>query len=145
MGCGDGECECFGKWCRVSSISSIRIMLIRFREDTNKVTSVSWSNDGAYLAIGLDTGDIEVWDVEENKKMRTMKGHLARVPVMSWHGHVLTSGCRDGSIYHHDVRVAKHKVMELVGHNAEVCGLAWRSDGQFLASGGNDNVVNCWE
>ncbi|KIR25284.1 cell division control protein [Cryptococcus deuterogattii 99/473] len=114
-------------------------------EDTNKVTSVSWSNDGAYLAIGLDTGDIEIWDVEENKKMRTMKGHLARVPAMSWHGHVLTSGCRDGSIYHHDVRVAKHKVMELVGHNAEVCGLAWRSDGQFLASGGNDNVVNCWD
>jgi hypothetical protein len=27
----------------------------------------------------------------------------------------------------------------------QVCGLTWRSDGQILASGGNDNVVNCWE
>ncbi|KAK8853075.1 hypothetical protein IAR55_003776 [Kwoniella newhampshirensis] len=114
-------------------------------EDANQVTSVSWSNDGAYLAVGTDAGEVEIWDVEEGKKMRTMAGHSARIPSMSWHGHVLSSGCRDGSIYHHDVRVAKHKVMELVGHTAEVCGLTWRADGQFLASGGNDNVVNCWD
>ncbi|WWC71848.1 uncharacterized protein I206_105807 [Kwoniella pini CBS 10737] len=114
-------------------------------EDRPKVTAVSWSDDGAFLAIGNDAGEVEVWDVEEGKKMRTMGGHAARIPSMSWHGHVLSSGCRDGSIYHHDVRVARHKVMELVGHNAEVCGLTWRSDGQFLASGGNDNVVNCWD
>jgi WD40 repeat protein len=35
--------------------------------------------------------------------------------------------------------------MELNGHTAEVCGLTWRGDGQLLASGGNDNVVNCWD
>ncbi|WWD03486.1 hypothetical protein V865_001538 [Kwoniella europaea PYCC6329] len=114
-------------------------------EDRPKVTAVSWSNDGAYLAVGTDAGEVEVWDVEEGKKMRVMGGHSARIPSLSWHGHVLSSGCRDGSIHHHDVRVAKHKVMELIGHNAEVCGLTWRSDGQFLASGGNDNVVNCWD
>ena len=83
------------------------------------MTSVSWSKDGSYLAIGNDAGEVEIWDVEEGKKMRVMGGHQARVPSLSWHGHVLSSGCRDGSIYHHDVRVAKHKVMELVGHSAE--------------------------
>ncbi len=106
---------------------------------------MSWSNDGSYLAIGNDAGEVEIWDVEEGKKMRVMGGHLARVPSLSWNGHVLSSGCKDGSIYHHDVRVAKHKVMELIGHTAEVCGLAWRGDGIMLASGGNDNAVNCWE
>lgn len=125
------------------------------------MTAVSWSNDGSYLAIGNDAGEVEIWDVEEGKRMRIMAGHNARVPSLSWHGHVLSSGCRDGSIHHHDVRVAKHKVMELNGHTAEVrartracwnmlltlqvCGLSWRSDGQLLASGGNDNVVNAWE
>lgn len=109
------------------------------------ITSVSWSTDGCYLAIGLDTGDVEIWDVEEGKKMRTMTGHSARIPSMSWFGHTLSSGCKDGSIWHHDVRVAKHKVMELSGHTGEVCGLTWRPDGGLLASGGNDNVVNCWE
>jgi cell division cycle protein 20 (cofactor of APC complex) len=84
------------------------------------VTAVSWSNDGSYLAIGNDAGEVEVWDVDEGKRMRIMGGHNARVPSLSWHGHVLSSGCRDGSIHHHDVRVAKHKVMELMGHTAEV-------------------------
>jgi cell division cycle protein 20 (cofactor of APC complex) len=81
---------------------------------------MSWSNDGSYLAIGNDAGDVEVWDVDEGKRMRVMSGHNARVPSLSWHGHVLSSGCRDGSIHHHDVRVARHKVMELMGHTAEV-------------------------
>jgi cell division cycle protein 20 (cofactor of APC complex) len=114
-------------------------------EDEVCVTAVSWSDDGSYLAIGKDTGDVEIWDCDTGKKMRSMGGHNGRVPTLSWNGHVLSSGCRDGSIHHHDVRVANHKVMELIGHNAEVCGLTWRADGQLLASGGNDNVVNCWE
>jgi len=33
----------------------------------------------------------------------------------------------------------------LLGHSGEVCGLKWRSDGELLASGGNDNVVNVWD
>lgn len=35
--------------------------------------------------------------------------------------------------------------MELNGHSGEVCGLKWREDGELLASGGNDNVVNIWD
>lgn len=114
-------------------------------EESSTVCSVSWSSDGAYLAVGNENGEVEIWDVEESKRMRVMAGHNARVPTLSWFGHILSSGCRDGSIFHHDVRVAQHKVMELRGHAAEVCGLKWRPDGQLLASGGNDNVVNCWD
>lgn len=109
------------------------------------MTAVSWSNDGSFLALGLDSGSVEIWDVELGKKLRVMGGHNARIPSLSWNGHVLSSGCRDGSIWHHDVRLAQHKVMELIGHTAEVCGLKWRTDGGLLASGGNDNAVNVWE
>lgn len=35
--------------------------------------------------------------------------------------------------------------MELLGHKSEVCGLVWRVDGELLASGGNDNIVNIWD
>lgn len=31
------------------------------------------------------------------------------------------------------------------GHGQEVCGLVWSSDGQYLASGGGDNMVKIWE
>ncbi|KAF8061490.1 WD40-repeat-containing domain protein [Lyophyllum atratum] len=109
------------------------------------VSSVDFSNDGAFLGVGLGTGDVELWDVESGQKLRTMAGHLGQVATLSWHQHILTSGCGDGSIWHHDVRVPRHKVMELLGHTGEVCGVKWRADGELLASGGNDNVVNIWD
>lgn len=114
-------------------------------QEGSYVASVDFSNDGAFLAVGMGTGDVELWDVETNSKLRTMAGHQAQVAAMSWNGHILSSACGDGSIWHHDVRIARHKVMELLGHTGEVCGLKWRQDGEMLASGGNDNVVNVWD
>ncbi|KAJ3965585.1 WD40 repeat-like protein [Lentinula raphanica] len=109
------------------------------------VSSLDFSNDGTFLGVGLGQGDVELWDAETGQKLRTMNGHQAQVATLSWNQHILTSGCGDGSIWHHDVRIQRHKVMELLGHSGEVCGLKWRSDGELLASGGNDNVVNIWD
>lgn len=109
------------------------------------VSGIKWSGDGAFLSIGFSDGDIEIWDVEEQSKTRSMNGHTARVGVMSWDRHIMSSGSRDGSIWNHDVRLPEHKVSEFNNHTAEVCGLEWRSDGTQLASGGNDNVVNIWD
>jgi cell division cycle 20, cofactor of APC complex len=109
------------------------------------ISSVKFSNDGAFLATAFGTGAIELWDVECNRRLRTMYGRQAQIASMSWSSHILSSGCADGAIWNHDVRVANHKVMEMIGHNGEVCGLEWKPDGEMLASGGNDNVVNIWD
>ena len=109
------------------------------------VSSVDFSNDGAYLGIGVGTGEVELWDIESGQKLRTMAGHQGQIAALSWYQHILSSACGDGSIWHHDVRMPRHKVMELLGHTGEVCGLKWREDGELLASGGNDNVVNVWD
>ncbi|ORX61009.1 WD40 repeat-like protein [Piromyces finnis] len=118
-------------------------------EDTSKVggdvCSISWTQDGKYLGVGTSEGDTQIWDVEQDRKLRSMYGHITRVGVLSWDKYILSSGCRDGSIYQHDVRIEKHKTQELLGHCAEVCGLSWKNDGQLLASGGNDNLVNIWD
>ncbi|KAI0279591.1 hypothetical protein BGY98DRAFT_968283 [Russula aff. rugulosa BPL654] len=62
-----------------------------------------------------------------------MGRYQAPIAALSWHGHILSSACGDGSIWHHDsdVRVARHKVMELLGH----------SECELLASGRNHNMV----
>ncbi|KAL4934363.1 WD40 repeat domain-containing protein [Aspergillus undulatus] len=109
------------------------------------ISSVKWSGDGAYVGVGLGTGEVQIWDVEEGTKLRSMFGHESRVGVMGWSKHTLSTGARSGLVFNHDVRIAQHKVAELVSHTSEVCGLEWRSDGAQLATGGNDNLVNIWD
>lgn len=38
----------------------------------------------------------------------------------------------------------EHNVLTTNGHTQEVCGLKWSPDGRYLASGGNDNLLNVW-
>ena len=109
------------------------------------VSSVKWSGDGAYVGVGLGSGEVQIWDVEERTKLRSMFGHETRVGVMGWNKHTLSTGARSGLVFNHDVRIATHKVAELVSHTSEVCGLEWRSDGAQLATGGNDNLVSIWD
>lgn len=73
-----------------------------------------------------------------------MDGHGARIGSLAWNSFVVSSGSKDGQIIHHDVRQRNHNIGSLSGHTQEVCGLKWSPDGKFLASGGNDNLVNIW-
>lgn len=109
------------------------------------VSSVKWSGDGAYVSVGLGTGEVQIWDVEEQVKIRSMHGHDSRVGVMGWNKHTLSTGARSGLVFNHDVRIHEHKIAELVSHTSEVCGLEWRADGAQLATGGNDNLVSIWD
>lgn len=114
-------------------------------EQDNYITSVSWIQEGNYLAVGTNNADVQLWDCEAIKQVRNMRGHSARVGALAWNAHILSSGSRDSSIIHHDVRVAQHVTATLVAHQQEVCGLKWSPDGTHLASGGNDNLLNVWE
>jgi len=46
------------------------------------VASLRWSGDGAYVSVGLGTGEVQIWDVEDGTKLRSMFGHETRVSVM---------------------------------------------------------------
>ncbi|KAM3659138.1 LOW QUALITY PROTEIN: cell division cycle protein 20 homolog [Ammospiza maritima maritima] len=108
------------------------------------ISSVSWIKDGDYLAVGTSSVEVQLWDIEQQKRLRTMTGLCARVGTLSWNSCIVSSGARTGHIHHHDVRVAEHHVATLAGHTEEVCGLRWSLDGRYLASGGNDSLVNVW-
>lgn len=43
------------------------------------------------------------------------------------------------------MRVQNHAVGTFSHHTQEVCGLAWSPDGQYLASGANDNTLCIWD
>ncbi|XP_055637813.1 cell division cycle protein 20 homolog [Toxorhynchites rutilus septentrionalis] len=113
-------------------------------EGSDHACSLGWIQEGHILAVGTNTGTVELWDCEQMKRLRVMDGHTGRVGVLAWNSYVVCSGSRDGTIVNHDVRTRDHNVAVLRGHSQEVCGLKWSTDGKYLASGGNDNLVNVW-
>lgn len=104
-------------------------------------TSIKWSNTGEHLALGLSNGVTEVYDIETTKPIRTFSGHLDRVGSLSWNNQILTTGSRDSSILHRDMRAPNQYITKIETHDQEVCGLTWNVTGNKLASGGNDNLV----
>ncbi|TKX27531.1 WD domain-containing protein 3 [Elsinoe australis] len=110
-----------------------------------QITSVGWIQRGSHLAIGTSRGLVTVWDTVMKRRLRTMTGHSARVSSMAWNQHILSTGSRDRTILHRDVRSPDQYCRRLIGHKQEVCGLRWNHETQQLASGGNDNKIFVWD
>ena len=107
--------------------------------DGDTVNSVAWNEKGQYVAVGTSKGHVQIWDSIASKRIRTIEGHQMRVGALAWNGDQLSSGSRDRIILQRDIRGQGER--KLQGHRQEICGLKWSPDGQFLASGGNDNKL----
>ena len=126
--------------------NNLETYLLTKNENEIEYCSSSFMDNGVCLALGLNNGDIELWDIEKQIKIRTLVGHSDRVGTLTWNGYNLYSGSKDTNILSHDVRIKNHLIMKLSrGHNKEVCTIKWNSDFKYLASGGNDNLVCLWD
>ncbi|KAL1556798.1 B-type cell cycle switch protein ccs52A [Salvia divinorum] len=110
----------------------------------HSVCSVGWAQHNTHLAVGTSNGKLQLWDTSRCKRIRTMDGHRQRVGALAWSSSTLSSGSRDKSILHRDIRAREDYVSKLTGHTLEVCGLKWSYDNRELASGGNDNRLLVW-
>ena len=68
------------------------------KEDNQYISSVKWIKEGNVLGVGDSEGCVELWDVGQTKKIRTMRGHSGRITCMDWNQHILVCGDREGSI-----------------------------------------------
>eukprot|EP00756_Hemistasia_phaeocysticola_P007588 Hpha_TRINITY_DN14326_c0_g2::TRINITY_DN14326_c0_g2_i1::g.86783::m.86783/K03363/CDC20; cell division cycle 20, cofactor of APC complex len=115
-------------------------------DNDNLITSVAWREQGPVCAAATSAGgDVQIWDAGRQRRLRVMGGHTERVCALAWSGNVLTSGGRDGKVIHHDVRVKRHKVAELKGHDGEVSAMQYSPDACTLATGGVDGKVLIWD
>ncbi|XP_044493642.1 cell division cycle 20.3, cofactor of APC complex-like [Mangifera indica] len=117
-------------------------------DEDNYPTSVIWSQDARNLAVGYMNSELQIWDAETSKLVRKLEGHHRRVTTVSWNqwnGHILTSAGLDKSIINHDVRVSNNVTSCIKAHSEEVVRVKWSTEGNVLASGGNDNLVYIWE
>lgn len=70
------------------------------------ISSVSFSElgRGNYLSIGTLKGEVQIWDLQAQKKVRTLTGHQMRVGATAWSDTVIASGSKDRSILVRDLR-----------------------------------------
>jgi len=114
-------------------------------DEEDYVTSVNWAPDGNHIAVGTNNAEVQIWDASRARKVRTLKGHEARVGALAWNGTQLATGSRDTTVMTHDVRIREHCTNTFTCHSQEVCGLKWSPSGTQLASGGNDNSLHIYD
>ncbi|WKX94402.1 hypothetical protein Q1695_011563 [Nippostrongylus brasiliensis] len=120
--------------------------------EMNLITSVKWSLDGKFLAVGFKDGSLKLYDPQRvvpvggKLELRTMRPpRQSRNGVLSWRGAVVSAGYQSGQIIHHDVRISNHITGVWEGHDREVVGLHWSHNQTKLASGSGDNTVRVWD
>lgn len=56
------------------------------------------------IAVGSESGEVQVWDIQKMKKVRSLIGHSNRVGAISWNSTILSTGSRDKTILNRDLR-----------------------------------------
>ncbi|KAL0572080.1 substrate-specific activator of APC-dependent proteolysis [Marasmius crinis-equi] len=118
----------------------------------DEYSSVAWMKTENTVAVGTYDGHITIYDAVAQQPIRSYRNAHdgKRVGCLSWTSSIISSGSRDHSVQHHDIRDPSSCPFKTsIGHKQEVCGIKWSGDGgpdkALLASGGNDNKVCVWD
>ena len=111
---------------------------------TGRVSSVSFSLDGAMLASGSDDGTVKLWDLPAGTHTATPEGHAQPVFVVGFspEGTLLASGSEDGTVKLWDIE--KRAIISTLYNRTGVTSISFSPDGATLASGCQDNTIKLW-
>ncbi|EME48918.1 hypothetical protein DOTSEDRAFT_109772, partial [Dothistroma septosporum NZE10] len=134
----------------------------------------SVAGGSAILAIGRGDGQITLWsplDLDPRFssdqpapvscvcfRPNPVKRHSVREPGMLVNTEELLVGDKVGHVYYYSIEWPVQSDVDLFGwpgsmtllsrlecHTQQICGIAWSSDGDFFATGGNDNQMFLYE
>ena len=110
---------------------------------------VAFSPDGKTLAAGLESGEVQLFDVANGWQVATLSGHGGRVRWLGFHPDgrslVVAGPLTDNAVFVWDL-TRRTQPRRLLGHDSEVLTGAWRADGQLLITAGStDGTVRLWD
>jgi WD40 repeat protein/serine/threonine protein kinase len=130
---------------------------------SSKVNCIDFSPSGELLASGSDDGAVKLWDVASGREVKTLKGHFGKVNcvVFSLGGALLVSGSDNRAVklwnvkrgrevrrgwkrFIANVRAAYSGYQVLSWDSKKVESMALSPDGEILATGSSDGLVNLW-
>eukprot|EP01027_Heterolobosea_sp_BB2_P009194 GEZU01013587.1.p1 GENE.GEZU01013587.1~~GEZU01013587.1.p1 ORF type:complete len:256 (-),score=31.94 GEZU01013587.1:192-959(-) len=104
-----------------------------------RVVTLGWNSRGK-LASGAET--VRVWNIEQNAREVELKGHANHVVCLTWdpsNVDRLGTGSNDKTVKIWDVRQAKcAQTVTTAGENINI---AWSPDGNCIAVGNKDDVL----
>lgn len=112
---------------------------------TNDVRSVCFSPEGSRLALGMENGEVSIWDFVIGRRLRWFQEHTNQINALcfSHHGTWLASGGKDNRVVLYEVRKGVF-TRQLEGHTDRVFGLAFAPDDKTLVSTSWDGSVRFW-
>jgi hypothetical protein len=72
-----------------------------FSHPAQTVTAIAWSNDGQQIAVGYDSGRIDIIDTASGTIVSTLRGHTNRILKLEWHSQnvMLASSGFDATVH----------------------------------------------
>lgn len=117
-------------------------------------SGIGFTRDGRLAAVGA-SDRVEIWNVDENRAVRTLNARSARYGTGSSYtglgqlafsadGQSLAAPDDHGKVWLWNLS-ADHPPLELNGHTSAVLGLAFTPDGKRLATASRDRQVKLWD
>ncbi len=110
------------------------------------VLSLAFSPNGKLLATGQLNHQIQIWNVQTERKIRTFTGHQDRISALTFSAdnRTLVSGSWDRTVKLWDLETGKMKTT-FQGHHSIISSLAISSDGRTIVSGSRDHSIKIWK
>lgn len=101
---------------------------------------------GKFMASGIGTNVVSVWDIATGKLAKKLEGHTAPITAIAWapNNKTLASASADKTVQVWDAQKGE-LLKKLEGHTAGVAVLSWAPNGKQLASGSHDKSVRLWD
>ena len=112
------------------------------------INSLAFSRDGKILASGGDSAQVNLWDVDGQKRLGPpLLGHQEGITsvALSPDGKLLASASSDGAILLWDLAARRPRLPPLFGRTGQVTSLDFHPQGKILASAGYDGTIILWD
>ncbi len=118
---------------------------------TAPLTSLTFSPDGQYLAVGTAARIVQIWDIKNKKTIQTIPAHKQEVAALAFSrtGNRLISTGSDGLINIFDAH-PQTDFLKLHLSTNSITGIAYSPDGRsvaFIADNNTAKILNtsCWQ